>query len=157
MIPPLAWRLGPSPLLLELLPVLLCNLFTPDTLADLLRCSWACPTPAVSALPLRVPHSSLLLPSILSPQRLAIGLKNIRGPWKNDQSLAGASGLVVEVFREGPYVTCALWFHVFAMLHMSQALHGAEGVQGVLAAGHAWPTVLVCYLFIYVFIYHSSC
>ena len=42
----------------------------------------------------------------------------------------GASGLVVEVFREGPCVTCALcWFSVFSVLHMSQALHGAE-VEG---------------------------
>lgn len=42
----------------------------------------------------------------------------------------GESGLVVEVFREGPCVTCALfWFCVFSVLHMSQALHGAEVVE----------------------------
>lgn len=45
--------------------------------------------------------------------------------------MAGASGLAAEVFREGPCVTCALHpFHVFSMLQMSQALHGAEAEGG---------------------------
>lgn len=68
------------------------------------------------------------------------------------ESAMGASGLVAEVFREGPRGACALGGSVFSMLLTSQGVHGA-GVEG--SGGCVITPGLQLQCIIYSFIYFS--
>lgn len=131
MSPLLSWSIGPPPLSWN--PFLSCSvIFHPNT--PRLTCRTA---PGLVPPPL-----SLLFPSGFHSLHFSflpfLSLKTGHrteggegGSWKNGQGLlTGASGLLAEVFREGPCVTGALHlFRVFPMLRTSQALRGAE-VEG---------------------------
>lgn len=154
------WNL--SPVLLEpFFPILLCDICPrlPGCPAALL---FGLSGPCRLCSSLWVPLSTFL--PFYSPQNLAMGLSILReGSEEGSGSATEAPGLVGAVFREGPCLL-SCWFHVVSMLHFSQETPPPPGAEvgGMLVA---WSCLvqdflayyISIYLFIHLFIFHSSC